>query len=78
MGDYKIKVSIVISDDSGETDGSTVHVENLLPEEDACSIDSVERAMLSINRQAVKEAVAKHLETMSKKKPKTSETKMEE
>ncbi len=78
MGNYKIKVNIVISDESGETDSSTINVENLLPEKDACNIDSVEQAMLSINRQAIKEAVAKHLETMSKKKPKTSEKKMEE
>jgi len=68
MGDYWIKVNIVIGDDSGETDSSTINMENLLPEQDACSIDAVEQAMLSINRQAIKEAVAKHLETVSKNK----------
>ena len=78
MGNYDIEFKVTIKDRSGEAEAVEIDLRGMLSEEEASSIDSVEKAMLLINRQAVKEAIAKHLEALSKKKPKASETKPEE
>ena len=67
MGNYWINVKIGIGDDSGEGDGSFIELTSVLPELEAVSIDAVEKAVLDINRKAVREAVSRHLEAISKK-----------
>ena len=73
MGNYKIKVNVEIveCDDQNEkaaeeqNDGSFTMTIN---EKDAISIDNSERALLSTAYPAIREALAKHLENVSKKK----------
>ncbi|MBA7712655.1 hypothetical protein ES703_121638 [subsurface metagenome] len=48
MGNYKIRIRIGISDPDQEGDDS-VNVEFDLTEEQACSIDAVEKAVLNLN-----------------------------
>ena len=78
MGNYEIEFKVTIKDPSGEAEAVEIDLRSLMSEEEASSIDSVEKALLSINRKALKETIAKHLEALSKKKPKASETKSEE
>ena len=73
MSNYKIKVNIEIveSDDpkvkdaKEQNDGSFKMTIN---EKDAISIDNSERALLQTSYPAIREALAKHLENVSKKK----------
>jgi hypothetical protein len=70
MGGYKIKFNIEITDESGNTETHPVNIDNEthLTEEDTKTIDSVEQAYLRLNKDAIREAVAKQLELISKKK----------
>jgi hypothetical protein len=73
MGNYKIKVNVEIveCDNQNEkaaeeqNDGSFTMTIN---EKDAISIDNSERALLSTAYPAIRKALAKHLENVSKKK----------
>lgn len=73
MGNYQIKVNIEIV----ESKDSITNEPNktgdggfrlTISEADAISIDKCENALLRINYKAVREAISKHLEEISKKK----------
>lgn len=73
MGNYKIKVRVEIVeceepvlDNPVKTDEGTFEL-NITPEQ-ACSIDDCEQALLETNYPAIREAMAKHLTEISKKK----------
>jgi hypothetical protein len=78
MGNYKIKFNIDIENILDKTDLTSVTVEAELTEEQACSIDSVEKIALSVNYEAIRRAVAEHLENISKKKLKLNKCDLEE
>ena len=78
MGNYEIEFKVTIKDPSGKAEAVEIDLRSLMSEKEASSIDSVEKALLSINRRALKEVIAKHLEALSKKKPNASEEKPEE
>lgn len=73
MSNFKIKVHVEIvecDEKNGETpeqqgDGSFTMVIN---EKDATSIDNSEKALLKTSYPAIRKALAKHLENVSKKK----------
>jgi hypothetical protein len=73
MGNYEIKVNIEIL----ETEKSTTNKPNgtedgcfklTICEQDAISIDKCENALLRTNYEAIRDALSKHLEEISKKK----------
>jgi hypothetical protein len=73
MSNFKIKVQVEIvecdekqgKDPEHQDDGSFTMIIN---EKDAISIDNSERALLQTSYPAIREALAKHLENVSKKK----------
>ena len=74
MGNYQIKVNIEIveSKDSITNEPNKTKDGGLkftISEADAISIDKCENALLKINYKAVREAISKHLEEISKKNP---------
>jgi hypothetical protein len=72
MGNYKIKVNVEIEECSDtklnnpekKQDGS---FEMNISEKDAISIDNVEKAILSTNYEAIRDAISEHLTEISKK-----------
>ena len=67
MGNYRINVKICIRDDSGKDDSSSIDLASVVPEVEATNIDAVEKALLEIIREAVRKAVGRHLEAISRK-----------
>lgn len=74
MGNYEIKVNIEIV----ETEKSTTNKPNgtgdgcfklTICEQDAISIDKCENALLRTNYEAIRDALSRHLEEISKKSP---------
>jgi hypothetical protein len=47
-------------------------------EEEAESIDAVEKIFINLNRQVLKDGISEHLENISKKNAKNTRKKMEE
>jgi hypothetical protein len=78
MGNYKIRLNLDVSDITESSNNTTVNIETEISEEEASSIDSIEKIMLRINYDAIRKAVSEHLENISKKKPKSSKTELEE
>jgi hypothetical protein len=74
MGNYKIRINIGIYDGSGISDGIVVATDGELSESAAESIDAVEKALLTVNKEALTKAISLHLEEISKKKPLLRET----
>ena len=74
MSRYRIKVQVEIEESDqalnraplAQTDGS---FELVLSERQASSIDDCEQALLQTNYAAVRQALARHLTALSKKKP---------
>jgi hypothetical protein len=74
MGNYQIKINIEIeesknsiTDEYNKTkDGG---ITCTISETEAINIDKCENALLKINYEALREALSKHLEEISKKKP---------
>lgn len=66
----KIKFNIEITDESGnkETHPVNVELESEMSEEEACSIDDLERNLLEINKKAIRKAISEKLKQISKKK----------
>lgn len=77
---YRVRTQIVVEEidvDDAPADGAARRVgdgefEMLLTEADACSIDKSEQAVLGTCWPAMRDALAQHLSTVSKKKPKKS------
>ncbi len=70
MGDYKIRINIDIIDGNGISESHPIILESEMTEEEAISIDCVEKSVLKLNKEAIRKVIASHLETMSKKSPK--------
>ena len=80
MSQYEITVEIKIQECEGSVDTNPVEQADgsfrlVLPEEMASSIDDCEQALLRTNFAAVRQAIAAHLSTLSKKKPASVPTK---
>ena len=74
MSPYEISVQVTIQECEGTLGTNPVeHADGsfrlVIPAETACSIDDCEQALLRTNYAAVRQAVAAHLSTLSKKKP---------
>lgn len=74
MTNYKIRVrvGIVPSDEPAQARPVQVDDETFeltITPAQACSIDDCEQALLQANYPAIREAIAKHLSEVSKKKP---------
>jgi len=67
MGNYKIKFNINIEDIMDSTNIATVNIEKEITEEQATSIDGIDKALAQINYEAIREMASKHLENLSKK-----------
>jgi len=75
MSKFRLVVKVEleeISDEQEETEiiSSIDHGSmRLITNEEACSIDSVEHAVLSVSHHEIRRALSAHLAAMSKKKP---------
>lgn len=78
MGNHKICLNIEVTNTEDNSNTASVDMELEMTEEEACSIDAIEKAMLRINYEAVRQAVSEHLTAISKKKPKPSKQEVEE
>lgn len=72
MKHVKFRINIDFTDDHGLTETHTIQVEARLPETDAVSIDRVEKTLLALNKEAIRQAVVAYFEDLSKKKPERS------
>lgn len=68
MGNYKIKLNLDIENIMDSSDITTVSVETELSEDQANSIDSLEKALLKVNYEGMRKAAANYLQNLSKKK----------
>jgi hypothetical protein len=68
MGNYKIKINIGIYNGADIATGVMVGTEGEMTEQEAESIDAVEKMLLAVNKEALVEAISVHLEEISKKK----------
>ena len=77
---YRVRTQIVVEEidaDDAQADGEVRRVgdgefEMMLSENDACSIDKSEQAVLGTCWPAMRDALSQHLSAVSKKKPKKS------
>ena len=74
MSQYEISVEIKIKECAGSVDTNPVEQADgsfrlVIPDATASSIDECEQAFLRTNFAAVRQAIAAHLSTLSKKKP---------
>jgi hypothetical protein len=74
MSQYEISVEIKIKECEGSVDTNPVEQADgsfrlVIPDATASSIDDCEQALLRTNFAAVRQAIAAHLSTLSKKSP---------
>lgn len=72
MGKVNIRINIDFTNSDGKTEAHQVEVEALLPESGPKLIDNVEKAILELNKEAIRQAVVSYFEELAKKKPETS------
>jgi len=72
MGKCKIRINIDFTGLDGKTETHPIEVEAELPEDGLKLIDNVEKAILELNKDAIRQAVSTYLEELSKKKPELS------
>lgn len=72
MKNVKFRINIDFTNDNGLTETHTIQVEAKLPEADTVSIDGVEKALLALNKEAIRQATVAYFEELSKKKPEKS------
>lgn len=77
MGKVNIRINIDLTNSEGETEAHQVEVEAVLPESGPRLIDNVEKAILELNKKAIRQAVVTYFEELSKKKPEKSKEIME-
>jgi hypothetical protein len=70
MGDYVIRMNLEVYDKNNPKDNIGVIYDTDMSEEDAESIDAVERIFIDLNRQVLKDGISEHLENISKKNAK--------
>ena len=78
MGDYKISMNINIEDIKNSSATTSVDVELDVTDEEACSIDSMEKILLSMDKELLRDVISQHFERVSKKKPELKEKELEE
>ncbi len=74
MGNYQIKINIEIEESKNSITNEYYKTEDggitcTISETEAINIDKCENALLKINYEALRAALSKHLEEISKKKP---------
>jgi glycogen debranching enzyme len=67
MGDYVIKMNLEVYNKKNPEDNIGVIYDKDMSEEDAESIDAVEKIFVNLNRQVLKDGISEHLENISKK-----------
>jgi len=72
MGKVNIRINIDLTNSDGKTEVHQVEVEAMLPESGPKLIDNVEKAILELNKEAIRQAVVVYFEELSKKKPEKS------
>lgn len=75
MGDYVIRMNLEVFDKNNPSDNIGVIYDTEMSEEDAESIDAVEKTFVNLNRQVLKEGISEHLENISKKNAKNARSK---
>jgi hypothetical protein len=78
MGDYVIRMNLEVINRKNPEDNIGVIYDTDMNEQDAESIDAVEKIFINLNRQILKEGISEHLENISKKNAKNTRTQMEE
>jgi hypothetical protein len=71
---YKIRINVEIVPTTERPNATPVHrddgtIEVVIPESEASSIDRCERRLLDTTHPAIRDALARHLSALSKKKP---------
>lgn len=74
MGNYEIKVNIEIVESKNSTTNKPNRTEDgcfklTICGQDAINIDKCENALLKTNYEAIRDALSRHLQEISKKKP---------
>jgi len=72
MGKCKMRISIDFMGLDDRVESHSIEVEAVLPEDGVNIIDNVEKTVLKLNKDAIRQAVSIYLEELSKKKPKSS------
>lgn len=78
MGDYVIRMNLEVINRKNPKDNIGVIYDTDMNEEEAESIDAVEKIFINLNRQVLKDGISEHLENISKKNAKNTRKKMEE
>ena len=78
MGDYIIRMNLEVFDKNNPNDNIGVIYDTEMSEEDAESIDAVEKKFINLNRQVLKDGISEHLENISKKNAKNIRSKQAE
>lgn len=65
----KMQIVIKLTDKDGKVENHPIDVEAELPETGDNLIDNVEKAILKLNKVAIRLAIESYLEELSKKKP---------
>lgn len=78
MGNYKIRINVGIYDETDIENGIVVATEGEMSEQEAVSIDAVEKALLKTNKKAIVESITSHLKEISKKKALINRIQLEE
>lgn len=68
-----LRIQISIQDKNGHTEIHPVDVEVEMPEDGPMIIDDVEREILRVNRDVIRNTISAYLEELSKKKPELRE-----
>lgn len=74
MNAYQIRINIEITPTTAPPSSCPAHrddggIEVVIPETEASSIDLCERRLLETTHPAIRDALARHLSALSKKKP---------
>lgn len=67
MGKCRISITIDLTNSDGEVESHPIEVEAVLPEEGTKLIDNVEKVILELNKEAIRQAASTYLEELSKK-----------
>lgn len=67
MSDYKIRMNLEVFRESDPTDKVDITYQTGMTDNEAESIDMVERIFIDLNREVLKSGISEHLEKVSKK-----------
>ena len=60
MGDYRIKLNLAIENKENPNEETVVKMDVPIGDEEVTSIDKIEKIMLNINYEEIREAIARH------------------